>query len=74
MILSKAELRNKYSAKALNFLEVYAIGRSDLFELIARHPSSAREIRFYTIRLALTREVVKDRCGFHCACPACSAA
>ena len=23
---------------------------------------------------ALTREVVKDRCGFHCACPACSAA
>ena len=53
MILSKAELRSKYSAKALNYLEVHAIDRRGLFELAANYPLSSKAIRFHAVRRTL---------------------
>ena len=58
MILNAARLRYNISARAMNYLEVYMIGRSELFEVANSFPKSLKHIRMCAAKLALSRDVI----------------
>ena len=58
MILNAERLRYNIAARALNYLEVYIIGRRELFEVAQAFPTSHKHIRMCAAKLALSREVL----------------
>lgn len=58
MILQSTHLQTKYCARAMNYLEVYMIGREELLELATHFPETWLSIRRHAVRLALRREFV----------------
>ena len=58
MILQSTHLQTRYCARAMNYLEVYMIGREELLELATHFPESWLSIRRHATRLALRREFV----------------
>lgn len=75
MILHSTHLRQNYAARALNYLEVYAIDREELLQTAHAFPQSYRRIRKYAIYLALRRDVIRRvrlpfptrvACGLQC--------
>ena len=59
MIIDNASLRQNMCARALNFLEVFAIDRHDLDEVAQLFPEVARGIRRVAIRLAARRAFIR---------------
>merc|ERR1712096_271200 len=58
MILNAAHLRYNIAARAMNYLEVYMIGRKALFEVAESFSTSHKHIRMCAAKLALRRDVI----------------
>jgi hypothetical protein len=58
MILNSPRLRYNISAQAMNYLEAFLLGRTELFQVASYFPSSLKHIRMCAAKLALRREVV----------------
>lgn len=58
MILSNERLRHNIAARAMNYLEVFVIGRTELFEIASNFPVSHKHIRMCAAKLALRRDVI----------------
>lgn len=60
VILQSESLRIAYCARAMNYLEVFAINREDLEIVSARFPAMARIIRREAVRLATRRAFILE--------------
>jgi hypothetical protein len=58
IILVSPHLRGKARARAIDYLEVFYVGRSELLHVAARYPVVARSIRRAAILIALRREMI----------------
>ena len=58
VILSAERLRYNIAARAMNYLEVFVIGRTELFEIASNFPVSHKHIRMCAAKLALRRDVI----------------
>ena len=60
MILANQQLCH-YTARAMSYLEVYRISRSDLLELARPFPVALRRIRWEAVRLAIMRSMTHTK-------------
>lgn len=60
MILSSPKLRSTAQARAMNYLEVYYIGRHELLTIAAGFHTTARRIRRVAVLLALRRHLIQE--------------
>ena len=59
VILDSDWLMGKYCARAMTFLEVYTISRTQLMEAASFFPETALHIRRCAVRLAVRREFIR---------------
>ena len=57
VILLSDQLRSRFCARAMNYLETYTIDRDTLFEIAENYPKSRRAIRRQALLLALKRRM-----------------
>lgn len=58
VILTSEELRRKYCARAMNFLEVFCVNRATLEDVARGHPEYAKRLRKLAVRLAVRRAFI----------------
>jgi len=59
MILQSANLRSKYAARCMTYVEVYMISRDELLSLARHFPPTLKIIRRSAFRLAFRREMIR---------------
>ena len=60
VIISRLELRSRFCARAMNYLELHSVSRSQLFELVDRYPITQAKIKQFAVRFAMHREMVRQ--------------
>jgi len=58
-ILSRTDLQLAFSARAMNYLEIYACSKEDLLGIASLYPTEHKRIRKFAIFLALRRQIVR---------------
>jgi len=58
MILTSTVLRDTRFATALTYVEVFALHRDDLFNVLAAYPGSKKEVQNAAMRMAIKRTVI----------------
>ena len=59
MLLSSPRLKLKWSGRAMNFLEVWHLSRSEIFSIAECYPRDFKRLRRFVILLALRRELLR---------------
>ena len=59
MVMYNRMLQRPYSARAMNYLEVYTIGRGELLAIAQQFPISYKKIRLWAAMLALRRDIIR---------------
>jgi len=59
IILKSLNLRSKFAARCMTYVEVYMISRDDLIELATKHPATLKHIARSAFRLGFRREMIR---------------
>ena len=60
IVISRVELRSRFCARAMNYLELHSVSRTQLVELVERYPITQSKMKMYAVRWAMHREMIRQ--------------